>query len=63
MEVPDRFAVERQYAPPPGAFFVVRHAGALVGSVGVKRLDGGTDERTPAGDVNHTREYRFERPV
>jgi GNAT superfamily N-acetyltransferase len=122
-EVSDLVGFERHYAPPQGAFFVVRDAGVIVGSVGVERLAGAaaelhrlyldarlrgrgtgralvqevvdwcraqgvtrltlwsdtrfdqahrlytrmgfgrTGERTLAGDVNHTREYRFECPV
>lgn len=37
-EVPDLLAFERHYAPPYGAFFVVRDGGEVVGSVGVERL-------------------------
>jgi putative acetyltransferase len=122
-EVPDLLAFERHYEPPYGAYFVVRHAGVIVGSAGVERLDGTaaelhrlyldarlrgrgtgralvqevldwcraqaltrlvlwsdtrfeqshrlyarmhfrqTGERTPPDDVNHSREYRFERSV
>ena len=122
-ELPDLFAFERHYAPPQGTFFVVRHEGKIVGSVGVERLDGAaaelhrlyldarfrgrgtgralvqevlawcrtqavtrlvlwsdtrfeaahrlyarmhfrqTGERTLPDDVNHTREYGFERSV
>lgn len=122
-ELPDLLAFERHYAPPQGAFFVVRHEGKIVGSVGVERLDGAaaelhrlyldarrrgqgtgralveevlawcrtravtrlvlwsdtrfgqahrlytrmhfrqTGERTLPDDVNHSREYGFERPV
>ncbi len=43
-EVPDLLAFERHYAPPRGAFFVVRHGGAIVGSVGVERHDAATAE-------------------
>jgi GNAT superfamily N-acetyltransferase len=39
VEVPDLFDFDAHYAPPRGAFFVVREAGAIVGSVGVERLD------------------------
>ena len=44
VEVPDLLAFERHYEPPRGAFFVVRQAGSIVGSVGVERLDGATAE-------------------
>jgi GNAT superfamily N-acetyltransferase len=44
VEVPDLLAFERHYEPPRGAFFVVRQAGAIVGSVGVERLDGAAAE-------------------
>ena len=43
-EVPDLLAFEDHYAPPRGAFFVVRQGGLVVGSVGVERLDEGTAE-------------------
>ena len=43
-ELPDLFAFDRHYAEPHGAFFVVRDGGAVVGSVGVERLDGGRAE-------------------
>jgi GNAT superfamily N-acetyltransferase len=43
-EVPDLLAFDRHYAPPGGAFFVVRHGGAVVGSAGVERLDATTAE-------------------
>lgn len=39
-ELRDLLAFERHYAPPRGAFFVARDGGAVVGSVGVERLDG-----------------------
>ncbi len=39
VEVPDLLAFARHYGPPRGAFFVVRQAGRVVGSVGVERLD------------------------
>lgn len=39
VEVPDLFAFERHYQPPAGAFFVVREAGCVVGSVGLERVD------------------------
>ena len=35
---------ERHYEPPRGAFYVVRHDGRVVGSVGVERLDDATAE-------------------
>jgi O-acetylserine/cysteine efflux transporter len=123
IEVPDLLRFDAHYGPPAGAFFVVRHASRIVGSVGVERIDGdsaelhrlyldadlrgrGTGralvdavidwcraqavgrlvlwsdtrfeqahrlytrmgfrqagERVLPGDVNHTREYRFERSV
>ncbi len=123
-EVPDLLvAFDHHYAPPRGAFWVVRADGDVVGSVGVERLPAGaaelhrlyldahlrgrrmgralveavlawcraegvrdlvlwsdtrfdrahalyarmgfrqTGERTLAGDVNQTREYRYERSV
>ncbi len=122
-EVPDLLAFDAHYAPPDGAFFVVRHDGGIIGSVGVEKLgregaelhrlylDAGwrgrglgqqlvdvvlgwcraqglarltlwsdtrfdrahrlytrlgfrqVGERTLVGDVNQTREYRFERGV
>jgi len=43
-EVPDLVAFDRHYAPPHGAFFVVREAGEVVGSVGVERLPNGAAE-------------------
>jgi putative acetyltransferase len=43
-ELPDLFAFDRHYGEPRGAFFVVRDAGAVVGSVGVERLDGASAE-------------------
>lgn len=123
IEVPDLLQFDEHYAPPRGAFFVVRQGRRIVGSVGVERvgddaaelhrlyLDAdlrgrGTGqalvnavlgwcraraiahlilwsdtrferahrlyarmgfqrsgERVLAGDVNQTREYRYERPV
>ena len=122
-EVPDLFDFDAHYVPPRGGFFVVRAAHAIVGSVGVERLDersaelhrlyldanqrgrgtgralietcldwcrargidhlilwsdtrfdlahrlyarmgfARTGERTVVGDVNDSREYRFERSV
>lgn len=44
VELPDLRAFERHYEPPRGAFFVVRHAGRVVGSAGVERLDDATAE-------------------
>ena len=43
-ELPDLFDFDRHYAPPGGAFFVVRDGSTIVGSVGVERLDGGRAE-------------------
>ena len=123
VEVPDLFDFDAHYVPPRGGFFVVRAAHAIVGSVGVERLDersaelhrlyldadqrgrgtgralieacidwcrargidhlilwsdtrfdlahrlytrmgfARTGERTVVGDVNDSREYRFERSV
>lgn len=37
LEVPDLLAFDRHYAPPHGAFFVVRHGAEVLGSVGVER--------------------------
>jgi GNAT superfamily N-acetyltransferase len=39
VEVPDLFDFDAHYAPPRGAFFVVRGSHAITGSVGVERLD------------------------
>ena len=44
VEVPDLFQFERHYAPPHGAFYVVRESGVIVGSVGVERLPDGSVE-------------------
>lgn len=44
VEVPDLLALDRHYAPPRGAFWVVRTGGRIVGSVGVERLDAGSAE-------------------
>jgi O-acetylserine/cysteine efflux transporter len=44
VEVPDLFRFEEHYEAPRGAFFVVREADVIVGSVGVERLDGETAE-------------------
>jgi GNAT superfamily N-acetyltransferase len=43
-EVPDLFAFATHYAPPHGAFFVVRAGDRIVGSVGVEALDASTAE-------------------
>ena len=39
VEVPDLFRFDQHYAAPRGAFFVVREANVVVGSVGVERVD------------------------
>ncbi len=44
VEVPDLLALDRHYAPPRAAFWVVRTEGRIVGSVGVERLDAGAAE-------------------
>ena len=45
IEFPDLFAFDEHYAPPHGAFWVVRdEAGRVVGSVGVDRVDANTAE-------------------
>jgi RimJ/RimL family protein N-acetyltransferase len=44
VEVPDLLEFARHYAPPHGAFFVVRAGDQPVGSVGVERLDGASAE-------------------
>jgi len=44
VEVPDLFQFDRHYAPPHGAFYVVREGGVIVGSVGVERLPDGSAE-------------------
>jgi putative acetyltransferase len=44
VELPDLFDFDAHYASPRGAFFVVRGARAIVGSVGVERLDPRTAE-------------------
>jgi RimJ/RimL family protein N-acetyltransferase len=44
LEVPDLFAFDRHYAPPHGAFWVIREGGDVVGSVGVERLPDGAAE-------------------
>lgn len=43
-EVPDLLDFDAHYAPPHGAFWIVREAAHLVGSVGVERVDAGTAE-------------------
>jgi GNAT superfamily N-acetyltransferase len=43
-EVQDLLRFAHHYEPPRGAFFVVRNAGLIVGSVGVERLDADTAE-------------------
>src|SRR5205823_2943488 len=42
VEVPDLYRFDQHYAAPRGAFFVVREGSAVVGSVGVERLDDGS---------------------
>jgi O-acetylserine/cysteine efflux transporter len=44
VEVPDLLRFEQHYAPPHGAFYVVREGGVVVGSVGVERLHDGSAE-------------------
>jgi RimJ/RimL family protein N-acetyltransferase len=44
-EFPDLFTFDAHYAPPHGAFWVVRdEAGRVVGSIGVERVDPSTAE-------------------
>ena len=43
-EVPDVLDLERHYAAPHGAFWVVRENERVIGSVGVERLDATTAE-------------------
>src|SRR5204863_6682375 len=44
-EVPDLFRFDEHYAPPHGAFWIVRDdAGRVVGSIGVERLSAATAE-------------------
>jgi putative acetyltransferase len=43
-EVPDLLRWTPHYEPPHGAFFVVRHAERIVGSVGVDRVSDATAE-------------------
>ena len=44
IEVPDLLRFDAHYGPPRGAFFVVRQASRIVGSVGVERIDGDSAE-------------------
>jgi len=44
VEVPDLFDFDAHYAPPRGAFFVVRDSETIVGTVGVELLDSRTAE-------------------
>ena len=44
VEVPDLYRFDQHYAAPHGAFFVVREGSAVVGSVGVERLNDGSAE-------------------
>lgn len=44
VEVPDLLAFSAHYEVPQGAFFVVREADRIVGSVGIERVDGDTAE-------------------
>src|SRR5262249_15026540 len=44
VEVPDLFDFAAHYAPPRGAFWVVRSDDVVLGSVGVERLDAGRAE-------------------
>jgi GNAT superfamily N-acetyltransferase len=44
VEVPDLLGFDAHYAPPRGAFFVVRGSGQIVGSVGVELVDAHTAE-------------------
>jgi GNAT superfamily N-acetyltransferase len=43
-EVPDLFDFDAHYEAPHGAFFVIRDAETIVGSVGVERLEPGLAE-------------------
>jgi len=43
-ELPDLFDFARHYAPPRGAFWVIRAGDDVTGSVGVERLDDGQAE-------------------
>jgi GNAT superfamily N-acetyltransferase len=44
VEVPDLLAFEAHYAPPAGAFYVIRGEAGVVGSVGVERAGDGVAE-------------------
>jgi GNAT superfamily N-acetyltransferase len=44
IEVPDLLDFPAHYEPPRGAFFVVREGDAIVGSVGIERVDRDTAE-------------------
>jgi GNAT superfamily N-acetyltransferase len=44
IEVPDLLDFPAHYEPPRGAFFVVREGEAIVGSVGIERVDRDTAE-------------------
>jgi putative acetyltransferase len=44
IEFPDLFSFDAHYAPPAGAFWVVREDGRVVGSIGVERVDATTAE-------------------
>jgi RimJ/RimL family protein N-acetyltransferase len=44
VEVPDLLAFSAHYEAPQGAFFVVRDAARIVGSVGIERVDHDTAE-------------------
>lgn len=44
VEFPDLFDFDAHYAPPRGAFFVVRGSAHIVGSVGVELVDAQTAE-------------------
>jgi RimJ/RimL family protein N-acetyltransferase len=44
LEVPDLLRFDAHYAPPRGAFWVVRDGGRVVGSVGVERQNDRTAE-------------------
>ncbi len=47
-EVPDLRAFAQHYVAPRGAFYVIRHGGNVVGSVGVERLEGSAAGNAPA---------------
>jgi RimJ/RimL family protein N-acetyltransferase len=44
IEFPDLYRFEVHYVPPRGAFWVVRDAGRVVGSIGIDRVDDATSE-------------------